>query len=650
MAGINLTLPSITMEDLQDDAKLQKILSYLYQLNEQLRYELTHIDDDNISKEGISEASLTSSVARTLTGQLGAANLILSPERFRIEMQKKAEKTYVDSSLEGKVDQGEYDGQIKEITESVAELELTSERFGVEIEKKVEKTYVDAAVSDKVSQSEYDGKITQITENIAELELTSEQFSVELSEKVSQKDVDESIENIDEFHNTAFSITARGMEMNTTGSIKAIVDGDEEMTIDEDGVSAKRLVAREEIYAPNLLTKHMSNVIPWKGAIQTSLEAIPKHLAQDARLTVPAGTYSENVTIQGFCGAGIEILFEPGVTLIGTVTVNDCSRVSMYANSLGDAKIYPQSAENAITADGVTQLILRNLYISGYRRRITAQDGSECAVSVNSGACMIYGCGMEYANYGALFTDGATGFVQNTRGGQSGADTLLNCNLLYGLYAANGAHVAATGTVPMGGTNATGSALATMLTGEITPTAGGMEYVPPAEVTKTFALSSNCTYRRGSDIRVGGQFTQGVYGSYASGIKWSTGAMWFAGATAELAGKTIRSATLTLRRASGGSSSPRNVYLGTVALTEANYDSTNWPTFTPSASNYPGAQIAREGEMTYDVTELMGAIQQGFAIAVHEPIDDYDGNWSPHYAQFYGKGSEFEPVLTVTYS
>lgn len=649
MAGINLTLPSITMEDLQDDAKLQKILSYLYQLNEQLRYELTHIDDDNISKEGISEASLTSSVVRTLTGQLGAADLILSPERFRIEMQKKAEKTYVDSSLEGKVDQTEYDGQIKEITESVAELELTSERFGVEIEKKVEKTYVDAAVGDKVSQSEYDGQITQITENIAALELTSEQFSVELSEKVSQKDVDESIENIDEFHNTAFSITARGMEMNTTGSIRAIVDGDEELTIDEDGVSAKRLVAREEIYAPNLLTKHMSNVIPWKGAIQASLEAIPKHLAQDTTLTIPSGTFYEDVSIRGFVGAKLTILFNEGAGIIGTVTVSDCSRVTLEAKTLGDGCIYTSEAKETVTNDG-SCLTLRNLYVSGYRRRLTATDGSKCAVLVRGGCCHIEGCGLEYADYGALFTDGATGFVKNTRGGQSGADPLLNCNLLYGLYAANGAHVAATGTAPMGGTNATGSALATLMTGEITPTAGGMEYVPPAEVTKTFFPSSNCTYRRGSDIRVGGQFTQGVYGSYASGIKWSTGAMWFAGATAELAGKTIKSATLTLRRASGGSSSPRNVYLGTVALTEANYDSTNWPTFTPSASNYPGAQIAREGEMTYDVTELMGAVQQGYAIAVSEPIDDYGGNWSPHYAQFYGVGSEFEPVLTVTYS
>lgn len=67
MGSVNLSLPKITMDDLQDDVKLQKILSYLYQLNEQLRYELTHIDDDNISKEGITESGLAKEVSRTIT-------------------------------------------------------------------------------------------------------------------------------------------------------------------------------------------------------------------------------------------------------------------------------------------------------------------------------------------------------------------------------------------------------------------------------------------------------------------------------------------------------------------------------------------------------------------------------------------------------
>lgn len=542
MAGINLTLPSITMEDLQDDAKLQKILSYLYQLNEQLRYELTHIDDDNISREGISEASLTSSVARTLTGQLGEADLILSPERFRIELKQ-------------------------------------------------------------------------------------------------------AMDNVDELHNTAVDIDYNGVTFNTTGEIKAVVDDEEQLIIDEEGVSARRIIAKESLTAPNVVNKHLTAEIPWRGGVQASLDGVANHLTQDTTLTIPSGTFYEDVSIRGFVGAKLTLLFSEGAKIIGTVTVSDCSRVTLEAATLGDGCIYTSEAKETVTNDG-SCLTLRNLYVSGFRRRLTATDGSKCAVLVQGGCCHIEGCGLEYADYGALFTDGATGFVQNTRGGQSGADPLLNCNLLYGLYAMNGAHVAATGTVPMGGTSATGQTLATLLSGTITPTAGGMEYVPPSEVTKTFALTSQCTYRQNKSI--GSDLRQGLYGEYTT-KGWGIASMWFAEATKTLKDRQILSATLTLRRAVGGSSAPVNAYFGTVPMTAENYDSTTWPAFTKCDSLYPGEKIAREGEMTYDVTELMPKVQQGHALALHEPIKSYTDDHSPAYAIFYGLNSGYAPVLTVTY-
>lgn len=34
---------------------------------------------------------------------------------------------------------------------------------------------------------------------------------------------------------------------------------------------------------------------------------------------------------------------------------------------------------------------------------------------------------------------------------------------------------------------------------------------------------------------------------------------------------------------------------------------------------------------------------------VIEPRDDYSGSYSPEYSTFYGKGTEYAPVLTVTY-
>lgn len=93
MASVNLTLPQLKMEDFEDDAKLQKILSYLYQLNEQLRYELTHIDDDNISGEGISENAFTDSVARTLTNSQGEAlQLYMNARKMMLQMSSKVDE------------------------------------------------------------------------------------------------------------------------------------------------------------------------------------------------------------------------------------------------------------------------------------------------------------------------------------------------------------------------------------------------------------------------------------------------------------------------------------------------------------------------------------------------------------------------------
>ena len=51
MAKVNLTLPNLDLDNLNDSQIIRKIASYLYIQNEQLRYELTHIDEENMSSE-----------------------------------------------------------------------------------------------------------------------------------------------------------------------------------------------------------------------------------------------------------------------------------------------------------------------------------------------------------------------------------------------------------------------------------------------------------------------------------------------------------------------------------------------------------------------------------------------------------------------
>ena len=147
--------------------------------------------------------------------------------------------------------------------------------------------------------------------------------------------------------------------------------------------------------------------------------------------------------------------------------------------------------------------------------------------------------------------------------------------------------------------------------------------------------------------------SQGRYGDYAaSSLGWRIGCLWFNDALEQLGGKTIRQATLTLRRSSGGfSSSAVPVYLGTVDLAEGDYATTLTPVFTKSTTlpDYPAGTLNRETEGTFDVTNLMTAFLQGDALALSEARSSYEGTWSPAYTNFYGKGSAYEPVLTVEY-
>ena len=95
----------------------------------------------------------------------------------------------------------------------------------------------------------------------------SDSFRIEFSSKVTGEDVDQAIEDIDEFHNTAVDIDRKGVTINTTGAVRAVVDEEEQLIVDEDGVSAKVLVARESLIAPNVVNKLLSAEIPWRGGI-----------------------------------------------------------------------------------------------------------------------------------------------------------------------------------------------------------------------------------------------------------------------------------------------------------------------------------------------------------------------------------------------
>ena len=592
MASVNLTLPQLKMEDFEDDAKLQKILSYLYQLNEQLRYELTHIDDDNISGEGISESSFTDSVARTLTN-----------------------------------DQGE-----------VLRLYMSARKMLLELSSKVEINSDD---------------LETVIESLMEIETTAEQLKIQVGEKTVKEQIDEGIDAIETFENTAVTINKDGMFVNTTGRIEFSVDDDPQLTINDEGVNAQLVVAKE-VRAENVVTKLLGNTAEWKGSIQTTIDALPKYLTQDTTITVPAGTYAEDVVIKGFMGSKLKVLLSAGVTINGTVNMSNCMDVELFSDYLGNAFIYPRTAGYTVIGIYNCQAaLLHGLYISGYRGRTASVAGSTIGVEVYCSNVRIYYDCIEYTSSYAYYQDRGTFYMENVVGGSEGSDAATNANLGYGVRAFNGAHGAIYGRCPLS-VNGFGAALATLVTSSAAPTAGGMTYTEPEYVTKTFNISKHCTYVYG-DRRIRDDqstwFSQGRYGEYETASHtnyWRIGAIWFADAAAALAGKTIKEAKLTIRRGAGGTSGAVEVYLGSVALNESDFNSTTKPTFTPAAT-YPIGTLKRETEATYDVTALMDSIKAGQALGVFEPRDAYSGSYSPEYSTFYGKGTEYAPVLTVTY-
>lgn len=483
-----------------------------------------------------------------------------------------------------------------------------------------------------------------------DLETEVEGISIEVSKRITPDQMSDAIDQIDEFHNTAVHINADGILMDTTGSIRAVVDDVERLTIDEEGVSSPLIVA-DDIRSNSVVMTHRTSSAEWKGGIQKSIDAISKYLTQDTTLVVPAGSYSEDVVIRGFVGSTLTVKLSAGVKIEGTVTISNCSDVSLFSDSLGDSSIVPRTAgDYVIGIYNCQSVLLRGMYISGIRNRTSTGVGTSKGVDVVSSNVRVYYDCIEYTSSCAYYQDRGTFYIENVIGGGAGTD---NENLGYSVRATKGAHGAIYGRCPLS-VNGYGAQVATLVTSSPAPTAGGMEYVAPAEITKTFAISKHCTYLYGNKRIRDDQstlFSQGRYGTYSVNTHyndWRTGAMWFADVAEALSGKTIVNAKLTIRRASGGSSKAIDVYLGAVDLTEANYASTTTPVFV-EASVYPIGKLSRETEVTYDVTELMPYIKSNKAIGVFEPRDEYSGSYSPEYTPFYGKGSAYEPVLTVTY-
>ncbi len=101
-------------------------------------------------------------------------------------------------------------------------------------------------------------------------------------------------------------------------SVSALKDGNPMFCMDEQGIRAQT-VAADSILSPSVVSAG-SGGYPFLGSIQATLRSLPSYLSGDVSVTVPAGTYAEDVVLSGFCGRGtLTLSMADGALLFGSI-------------------------------------------------------------------------------------------------------------------------------------------------------------------------------------------------------------------------------------------------------------------------------------------------------------------------------------------
>ena len=130
MAKVNLTLPNLDLDNLNDSQIIRKIASYLYIQNEQLRYELTHIDEENMSSEssttvqGMTQNQIQKAIAEAVRNNkeidLSSNTIIVNLQRRidnlgKLQEQDSKNITRISQELGSKVSQTTYNSGISSL-------------------------------------------------------------------------------------------------------------------------------------------------------------------------------------------------------------------------------------------------------------------------------------------------------------------------------------------------------------------------------------------------------------------------------------------------------------------------------------------------------------------------------------------------------
>lgn len=485
------------------------------------------------------------------------------------------------------------------------------------------------AIELKADQSTVDTLSQTVSNHTTELTVQAGQ----IAGKVGASEVEAAIDGIREFHTeSSISLTENKFEVNSP-NIEFNAGGNQTLRLDGNGAVLDYLTVNKKLIAPNLDIKYSGPTLITVGAgnydyssLQAAFDTLnDKIIYDDIEIRVMT-SITENAVLQGLMGRGsVEVtgIYGSNVKMTGGLDVTGCS-VNITVRGL----TIQCANDHGVTLHADSYVEVDAVIVEGY--------GNDYAVGLTGGT-------KAYIRAGALFN--AISLIYLGMNCDLHVENEVGDNCAYFLQS-QGGRWSWEGVRPDGLYDEISASIHVPNPSDLTVdtgssqdpgTASGDVKTVNCTTTLTGTFYSSSSWASESEMR------QGIYDRTQYG-----GCMWFD--TSAITNKTIKDASLTIKRISGtGGSSPIDVHLYSSPVTGKSGAPLD------GATDHGVLGEAANGELvTLYGSGLVAAVQR-LANGTAKALVLYAGDsstgskkYSANYGKFDGTAG-IAPVLTVTY-
>ena len=588
MALYTVPLPSVDGGDEDISRQMRKIIGYLRQLDEQLKYVLCNLDGENLSDSfrAVIDSSTDAAVLDELTGNI--ANLSTEIKQTAQAITLKASRA-----------------DLNALGDRVSEAESTLTVQAGQIEGKVAQTAFD----------QLSGQVTQVQSTVT-------QQANQISSKVSQSDFDDFAETV---------LTKDSFEVN--------IDGENQLHVGADGVSAQSVTAPNVAAAydgPEEITVNPNYADEWieyqEGkavrSLQQALDKINgKRLMYNVSITMDNTSHYARVDIHGVTGSGVLEVLGNGATFYGGIAVQYCTaKVTIMGTGM---TVYAGTGK-AVEVTGCSFVRIDGANVSG------------------SGTDGVY---YTEGSKGLLWNCDFAGFTNAVHASLTAHVIVNACTGSGALKASFGGIVAANGTMPTGGTTEVGNgkvwSSGSTATGGSTSASSSTLTAASYDAVTTATCRNSGSWTSGQlrqNFATGLGVCKGCVWFDNSAIRSALSGKTVRSATLRLhrvsgSGRSsavqVTARGLTLTGASGTvpNSTSASVYGGLSAM-------------LGTIGNGETVAMALPVKI---VNALVSGSINGIALYAGETAQTGNRGFSANYCRFDGVGDQFAPVLTINY-